>query len=290
MAMDVKFIGIDAGRTAIKLAYRNTANECIRRQLSGETLAVDWSVSEKVLNSIKSWCGKAGCHLQENSIVVLGAAGAAEYERNVTLSATKLILMGDVTLTARSCGIEESGIALLYGTGGSLTAFSPAGKTIYGSYGPVVGDLWGGVTLGRYAIRFLLEAWNSGTQSDYIQVLAETMGIQNRREYVQWLRKTSNPHADLSRLGEITVRHAEDGDAHAQQLCMLTLDAIGQLLKKAVHEMKLSVPVNVVMQGSIIENASWLREQLKITVPDCAWYRPEKPLDVYALELAESLE
>ncbi len=304
MTRRVKYVGIDAGRTSVKMAFRDDAGHICRTRIPADLCAVNWAENASVMRALELWCEEATCCLAEGVTVVLGAAGAAEYERiwqeNAAPSGTgpltgRIELLGDVSLAAISCNIEETGIVIVYGTGGALMVCDNGSRHICSSYGPIVGDLWGGVALGRAAVRQLLDCWDRKTTlSEYESILSTSLGIRNRKEYLDWVHTAANPYGDLAKLGQKTVECAAGEQNSARQICVRTLKSIVSVVREVNQRYVLPSPLPIVLQGSVLEKSVWMRRQLyRLLERDgirCEFLLPQKPLEVYALERAESLE
>ena len=304
MTARVKYLGIDSGRTAIKLAFRDETGHIQRKHLPAHRFTVNWFDNINVVRTLERWCEEANCYLTEGSRVVLGAAGAAEYERiwyeKVTLSGagpqtTRIELLGDISLAALACHIEETGIVIVYGTGGALMACEHGNRHIFNSYGPVVGDLWGGLALGRQAVRHLLDRWDrTESSSEFESILATALGIGDRKEYLDWVHTAEYPYGDLAKLGQKTVEYAVEGHRSARELCERTLESIVSVIGEVKQYFTLPAPIPTVLQGSLLEKSPWMRSRLcqllEQKETQCQFLLPQEPLEVYALKRAESLE
>ncbi|MCF7804923.1 MAG: hypothetical protein K9N46_03750 [Candidatus Marinimicrobia bacterium] len=289
-----KLIGIDAGRTWVKLAWLDETGEISRRKIPAEENSLHWEKEEFVFDRLTSWAAQAGLDISDFLHVVIGAAGALEYECIFTRQNTRIQLYGDVSLAARSCGIGDAGLMVICGTGGALVRYGSEDSQVYHSYGPVIGDLWGGAMLGREALRHLVDQIDrSSVLSGYARAITEFLGAETRSGIVHWANSAKNVTRRLGHLGKITIRYAEKGDEGAAKIGMKMTDSMAKAVKGVLTEISRDAPVKIGVQGSIIEKSGWVRqrfgdrlreEQLTVDL-----ILPRDPLDLVALRLAERL-
>ena len=285
------YCGIDVGRTSIKLACQDSRQRQRHLTLPAPPQEIPWHDSLAVIRQIRQWLETGGIQPETAAVVILGAAGAAEYERTWTENRWRVTLLGDITLAARSCGVEHDGLLIIYGTGGVLVEFRESSRTILESYGPVIGDRWGGVALGRKAMRFLVHHLSLQDElTAYGQTLADALGLRSRKDFLDWLHRTPDPYRSLAGLGHQTVRFAEQGDEMAASFCRETLAGIARSVRAAVTAQRIAPPVRLGIQGSILEHSEWMRRELERALANTgvaySLRVPEKPLEDYALRMA----
>lgn len=285
------YCGIDVGRTSIKLACQDSRQQQRRVTLPAPPQEIPWHDAVGVTRRISQWLETGGMHPEKETVVVIGAAGAAEYERTWSRDHWHITLVGDITLAAISCGVEQSGLLTICGTGGVLVVFRDASRQILESFGPVIGDRWGGVALGRKALRFVVNTLSFQNElTDYAQALADELGVRSRKEYLDWLRRTPNPYPSLAGLGQQTVAFAEEGDEVAGSFCRETVVELARSVREAGIVYALTPPVPLGIQGSILEKSEWMRRELEQALMKAGvaytLRLPEKPLEDYALEMS----
>jgi len=289
-----EFLGIDVGRSGVKIASYADDGKIVRTRIPQFAESVDWKRNDAVIEMIQKWCAEQNYQLDQWAKIVLGATGAAEFERIFTYDGLKVQLLGDISVAALACGIGEKGVLLLCGTGAALVLFDGNAKTITKAYGPVVGDLWGGLALGRLAIQHLLDSWALGyTRSDYEEELAKALHITNRKEYVDWLQTSQNHFGELGRLGKVTTDFAEDGHGKAQEIAGIMIKKIANSIVQTTHGKAFPKPLPLGIQGSIIEKSSWIQEALLTELSkqgvEVTMLEAADPLDVTALKRSKQL-
>ncbi len=294
MEIALKSLGIDVGRSGVKLAHRAPGAELRRTRIPKFMEYIDWEDDTAIVERIRGWVEHEQLDLAGDARVVIGATGAVEFERTFSAAGLQVQLLGDVTVAALSCGIREDGLLMICGTGAALVRFSRGGKRIMKAYGPMVGDRWGGLSLGRAAIRYVLDQWALKREAGPLEAaLAEHLKISNRREYVHWLQTTENHYGELGELGGITVTMAGEGNEPARALCRQMIDEMTAGVREALSLGEQQTPVSLGLQGGMIEGSAWLRSELTAYLSHrnmkVEIRVPSDPLDVMALREAEAM-
>lgn len=292
MSDRIPALGIDIGRSGVKLACRTPKKQLHRTRIPKFVDYIDWGNDAEVVAGIRQWTKEENLALEDSARVVLDATGAVEFERVFTHDGLTVHLVGDVTMAALSCGIRRDGLLMICGTGAALVFFSGEAKRIMKAYGPVVGDQWGGLALGRMAVRYLLDHWvREEEPGPFESSLAGHLEITNRREYVHWLQTSENHYGELGELGGITVSMAGDGNLRARSLCEKMIGTMARAVDEALSLGRLDSPVALGLQGGMIEGSDYLRDALIKEVRKSEYEieirRPAAPLDVIALREAE---
>jgi len=290
--MQITYLGIDAGRSGVKIAYFDKQGEIQRKQIPKFMDYIDWKSDQAVQKALEKWMQHFHLTIDAGAVVI-GATGAAEFERLISQEPLIVELLGDITVAALSCGVELEGMLMIAGTGAALVVFKGNQKTIISAYGPIVGDPWGGLALGRLAVRHLLDQWAFGGEiSPYEKSLAEALHISNRLEYVDWLQNSQNHYRELGQLGKITLNFAETGHAAAERIASEMIRAIVSVIHRTAQQFQLTAPL-IGFQGSMIEESGWLRDRIRDQLVDTGiqptFRLPQEPLDVTALHQAKSL-
>ena len=290
----VNALGVDVGQSGVKLACRMNKGIVQRKYLPREAASVDWADDTIVVERIRKWIETAGLELGERVDVVIGATGAVAFERSVSIQNLHIRLYGDVTIAARACGIQRDALLLMCGTGGALINLSDEDYIPLFTYGPVVGDRWGGLALGRLACRYLLDQWiDERDTGEFATALAELLRISDRREFLQWQRSAEQPYAELGKLGHVTLSFAERNHTEAIALVHAMLDEMSEAIQWTIAKSALKSPVPVGMQGRMVEDSFWLRHELTKRLKDrnvgIEVSTPSEPLDVVALQEAEQV-
>lgn len=291
----IHFVGIDVGRSGVKLAWKSSGGDIQQVRIPKFTDYIDWKADEMVAEYAQSWCEQAGVTLAKDAIIVIGATGAVEFERRFLDGERQFELLGDVSVAALSCGITTNGMLMICGTGAALVVFEPEGKHILKAFGPVVGDPWGGLALGRLAVTHLVDAWELGQQvTEYERALSDALQIRSRQEYVDWVQNSTNHYGELGKLGKVTLDFAEQGHTGAIEIAQIMVTAMADAVVEANTAFPLDQPLAIGIQGSMLEKSGWLRTSLEQHIAhhdiNPQFTTPRKSLDMVALERAESLE
>lgn len=289
------YLGIDLGRSKVALSYTAGPNKSSQITIPRKYDDPGWGDDASVWNFIQQLSTQAHLSLDPNAKIVIGAAGAFEFEHVFSHSSQRIQVLGDLALAGRACGITDSGILLTYGTGGGLAIFSQGDITIHKSYGPVVGDLWGGVYLGRESLRWLLDYWTLGkTLTAFEMAVAQEFGIHNRQEYVKQLAQSNNFYSLLPRLGKICVEFGKRANKPAQAILLKSTFNIVQAIQESLSEKKFVEPIALGVQGGIIENSTYLQELLNQLLTKADIHvritHPTQSLDQVALSFAKRLK
>gem|GEM_PF-2442495 len=291
----IHIIGIDVGRSGVKLAWVSGSGQIKRVRIPKFTDYIDWKTDQTVAEYVQSWCRQAGVTPAAGAAIVIGATGAVEFERQFQHGRKNFELLGDVSVAALSCGILSDGMLLICGTGAALVVFEPGGKHILKAFGPVVGDPWGGLALGRLAVTHLVDAWELGSElTAYENALSAALNIHSRQEYVDWVQNSKNHYGELGKLGKVTLDFAEQEHPGATEIADIMVQAMADAVSEANDTFQFEQPLAIGIQGSMLEKSGWLRNSLEEKIAEggtqSQFSMPEKSLDLVALDRAESLK
>lgn len=262
MKNSVVYLGADVGRTSVKLIAQTEKSGIMERTLPSRE--VQWGSESDILNLIHEWESALGALLSSAARVGISGAGALSFERTFTKQSRIIHLVSDLTASALSCDIKNTGLVLIAGTGGSSLLLKRGEKEVRKSYGPIIGDLWGGLYLGRLAGRHLLDTWSAdGRLSRFERALAEHLKVSNRGEFLALLQNEPQIFTKLASLGKITVDFTEKGHLKAEAILESMLDNILNEVQFAIDIIRPAGDLPIGLQGSILTESDWIQDELK---------------------------
>jgi N-acetylglucosamine kinase-like BadF-type ATPase len=292
MENTVTHLGADVGRTSAKLMAQTSENRTLKKSIPSRE--VNWGSESDILNAVREWEAELHTPLSETARIGISGTGALAFERQFTHQSRVIHLVSDLTASALSCHIRNTGLVLIAGTGGSSLILKRGEKEVRKSYGPVIGDLWGGLYLGRMAGRHLLDTWTAGERlSSYERALADHLKVQNRSEFLLLLQNDPDVFKKLASLGRITIEFTEKGHLKAEAILKSMLDHIFSEVQYAYDDIKPAGDLPVGLQGSILIESGWIQDALQTRLKRAdipADIRlAERPLELVMLQTAMNM-
>ena len=287
MKKTVTHLGADVGRTSVKLIARTADSGRLKWSLPSRE--VNWGSESDILNAVREWESELGTSLSSNAKIGISGTGALAFERKFTHQSRVIQLVSDLTTSALSCDIRNTGLVLIAGTGGSSLILKRGEKEVRKSYGPVIGDLWGGLYLGRLAGRHLLDIWSAGERlSSYERALAEHLNVSHRSEFLLLLQNDPGIFKKLASLGRITIEFTEKGHLKAEEILNSMLNNVMNEIQSAYDLIQPAGELPIGLQGSILIESDWIQGELtrrlhRADIP-AAMRLAKRPLELVMLQ------
>ena len=294
------FIGIDAGGTSTRLAYRYGLNEkTLFEEYAG--INVERDGISTAITSLTQMIREA-C-LADRKIGELflcaGMAGAGRLadrkeinkhlSANLSIPETAISIHSDAEIAYRAAHSTSSGILIIVGTGSIVLAKDTKGREIrVGGWGYLLGDEAGGYALGRAGLAAAADSFDHGPQTRITALIEANQGIVDGDGLITY---TYNKNTRLQKIAPLVLQAAEEGDSVALQIIETQMAALTARLSWLLTR-HTQVNPNVVIFGGISKNDFYtrlLKEQIEAAYKDVTFSSmSQSPLEA-ALTLAEEL-
>jgi N-acetylglucosamine kinase-like BadF-type ATPase len=269
------FLAIDAGGTKTDYLLADETNELARvRTGTIKRMRTDADTAasnlDKALNELTAI---AGVSMQSIRYTCIGTAGetvplVTEWLREAFAARVggKLILLGDVEIALDAAFFGKPGVLAIAGTGSNVAGRDEAGKLHgAGGYGPALADQGSGHRIGHEALRALFRAIDNEQTTTLLPAVLDTWKLTSIADIVAVANEIPAP--DFSRLTEIVLRCAEQGDAVAAEVLKQQGEELAEVVSLVMRKVKRNksdpawVPT-VAFTGSIMEKVLPVRQAL----------------------------
>lgn len=253
------FVGVDGGgsHTAAVLGRRGGA--VLARGEAGPSnpsaLGFDAAVNA-IEAAVRAAVGESAV-----DAVALGVAGAGrpadrarlEELLRVRLGIERLQVVQDVALLLPAAGLA-SGVAIVAGTGSSVFAVAPDGRTATaGGWGYLLGDEGSAYAVGREALRAV------GRQTDgfpeptaLTPALVAHLSLAQPRDLITAVYQSNSPRATVAGLAPLVVEVARRGDPAARATLADAGRELGETAVAAGRRLRLTAGAPVVIVGGML--------------------------------------
>jgi N-acetylglucosamine kinase-like BadF-type ATPase len=177
----------------------------------------------------------------------------------------KFLLLGDVEIALDAAFHGASGVLVMAGTGSNVAGRASSGElTTAGGWGPALADQGSGYRIGQEALRTLFLAHDEGRSSLLLPAVLKFWQLDTLDSLVACAN--TFPAPDFSRLTELVLRSAEQGDEVAMSVLRQQGEELGHLVRLVIRRLKFMNQSNWVptlaFTGSIIEKVLPVRTAL----------------------------
>jgi glucosamine kinase len=181
-----------------------------------------------------------------------------------------ILILGDVEIALDAAFPGQPGVLVLAGTGSNVAGRDASGAvTTAGGWGPALAEQGSGYKVGHEALRAIFLATDEGRTTQLLPAVLDFWQIESLGQLVEYANQ--NPAPDFSRLTELVVACADNGDAIASAVLKQEGEALGYLvrlvlrrLQKTSQEPSWTPPL--AFAGSVMERVGQVREALIASV------------------------
>jgi glucosamine kinase len=152
------------------------------------------------------------------------------------------------------------------GTGSNVAGRMPDGTLVTaGGWGPELADQGSGHKIGREGLRAALLARDEQLPSTLLDAVIEFWKLTSLEHLIEYAN--SRPAPDFSRLTEVVLRCANQGDAVAAEVLRREGEDLGWLVRIVLHRIHAASPADaplpsLAFTGSIMEKVQPVRDAL----------------------------
>jgi glucosamine kinase len=271
------FLAVDAGGTKTDVVLADETRELARVRTGTikrlRTDAVTATVNlEAALHELTA---QTGISMQSITRTCVGTAGESVplvrdwLRESITARVSgELILLGDVEIALDAAFFGRPGVLAMAGTGSNVAGRACDGTlTTAGGWGPALGDQGSGHRIGSEALRAMFLAKDEGRETSLLAGVLEFWQLDSLDLLVEYANQ--QPAPDFSRLTELVLQCAEQGDAVAAEVLQREGEALGYLvrlvtrrLQKTDTSLDSSKLPAIAFTGSILERVLPVRAAL----------------------------
>lgn len=273
------FLALDAGGTKTDYVLTDETRELARvRTGTIKRMRTDAETAARNLDSaLRQLTALSGVSMHSITRTCVGTAGesvplVADWLRSAMMSRVsgELLLLGDVEIALDAAFPGEAGVLVLAGTGSNVAGRTSAGALISaGGWGPALADQGSGQKIGLECLRAAFLAKDEGRFTRLLQDVMDFWQLTTLDLLIE--QANSIPPPDFSRLTELVLRAAEQGDEVAAKVLHGEGEALAYLARLVIRRLQHMannrewVPP-IAFAGSIMERVSPVREALTAAV------------------------
>ncbi len=189
--------------------------------------------------------------------------------------AGRFLLVGDVEIALDAAFHGGPGILVLAGTGSNVAGRSHDGTLLQaGGWGPALADQGSGHRIGLEALRAAYLAKDEGRATTLFEAITCFWGLGSQELLIEYAN--SQPSPDFSKLTELVLRCANDGDKVAMAVLRKEGEDLGYLVRLMYRRLRAApqgadatrqqLPIHLAFAGSIMENVVPVRRALLTAV------------------------
>ena len=181
-----------------------------------------------------------------------------------------LILLGDVEIALDAAFQGGIGVLAMAGTGSNVAGRMPDGSLVTaGGWGPELADQGSGYRIGRQGLRAALLARDEQLPTILLDAVLDFWQLASLDRLVEYAN--SRPAPDFSRLTEVILRCANEGDVVAAEVLRREGEDLAWLVRVVLHRIHAASPVDaelpsLAFTGSIMEKVQPVRDALIASV------------------------
>jgi glucosamine kinase len=177
-----------------------------------------------------------------------------------------LILLGDVEIALDAAFQGRIGVLAMAGTGSNVAGRMPDGTLVTaGGWGPELADQGSGHKIGREGLRAALLARDEQLPTILLDAVLDFWQLASLDLLVEYAN--SRPSPDFSRLTEVILRCANQGDVVAAEVLRREGEDLAWLVRVVLHRIHAASPADAALPslaftGSIMEKVQPVRDAL----------------------------
>jgi N-acetylglucosamine kinase-like BadF-type ATPase len=271
------FLAVDAGGTKTDIVLADETRELARvRTGTIKRLRTDAATATANLESaLRELTAETGISMQSITRTCVGTAGETVplvrdwLRESITARVSgELILLGDVEIALDAAFFGRPGVLAMAGTGSNVAGRACDGTlTTAGGWGPALGDQGSGHRIGSEALRAMFLAKDDGRETSLFDAVLMFWQLKSLDLLVEYANQ--QPAPDFSRLTEVVLRCAEQGDAVAAEVLQREGEALAHQVRLVVRRVQRTgqflesskLPA-IAFTGSILEHVLPVRAAL----------------------------
>jgi N-acetylglucosamine kinase-like BadF-type ATPase len=268
------FLAVDNGGTKTDYLLADETRELARvRSATIKRMRTDASTAAANLDgALAELTAKTGVSMQSIARTCIGTAGETVplvtnwlREAFAARVSGELILLGDVEIALDAAFHGGPGILVLAGTGSNIAGRLSNGRiTGVGGWGPALADQGSGHHIGHQALRAIFLAKDEGRNTRLLNEVLRFWELSDSDDLVAYANKSPAP--DFSRLTELVLRCATEGDEIAGSVLRQEGEELAYLVRLLIRRMGAvdadAAPTRIAFAGSIMEKVLPVRDAL----------------------------
>ena len=275
------FLALDIGGTKTDYLLADETRELARvRTGTIKRMRTDASTAAANLDqALADLTARTGISMQAITHTCIGTAGetvplVTNWLREAFASRVSgnLTLLGDVEIALDAAFQGNVGVLAMAGTGSNVAGRMPDGTLVTaGGWGPELADQGSGHKIGREGIRAAFLAKDEGRPTILLNAILDFWQLASLDLLVE--HANSRPAPDFSRLTEVILHCANQGDAVAAEVLRREGEDLAWLVRLVIRRLQsapstsnTSALPNLAFTGSIIEKVQPVRDALIASV------------------------
>ena len=271
------FLALDVGGTKTDYLLADDTHELARvRTGTIKRMRTDAQTAAANLDqALADLTHRTGISMQSITTTCVGTAGesvplVADWLRESisTRVSGHLILLGDVEIALDAAFRGAAGVLAMAGTGSNVAGRMPDGTlTTAGGWGPALADQGSGHRIGLEGLRQAFLAKDEGSSTLLLDAVLKFWQLSSIDLLIEYAN--SQPPPDFSRLTELILQCAQEGDPIAASVLRHEGESLAHLVRLVLRRMQAdprSQLPSVAFTGSILEKVHPVRDALIASV------------------------
>jgi glucosamine kinase len=269
------FLALDAGGTKTDYLLADETRELARvRTGTIKRMRVDAAIASQNLESaLAQLSAQTGVSMASIKRTCIGTAGVSVPLVRDWLQSSfrasvggELLILGDVEIALEAAFPGRAGVLALAGTGSNVSGRTNGGPLITaGGWGPALSDQGSGHRIGLESLRAIFLAKDEEKQTLLLPAVMDFWQLSSLDLLVEYAN--SRPSPDFSKLTEVVVRCAEQGDETALAVLRQQGEELAYLVRLIIRRLRLASNEHawtppIAFTGSILENVGQVRDAL----------------------------
>jgi N-acetylglucosamine kinase-like BadF-type ATPase len=267
------FLALDIGGTKTDYLLADETSELARvRTGTIKRMRTDASTAAATLDhALADLTARTGIAMDAIACTCIGTAGetvplVTEWLREAFVARVSgdLLLLGDVEIALDAAFHGSVGVLAMAGTGSNVAGRMPDGTLVTaGGWGPELADQGSGHKIGREGIRAALLARDEQRHTLLLEAVIDFWQLASLDLLIEYAN--SRPAPDFSRLTEVVLRCANQGDAVAAEVLRREGEDLAHLVRvilRRIHAASPAAPPSIAFTGSIMEKVQPVRDAL----------------------------
>lgn len=275
------FLAVDAGGTKTDFVLADETR-ILARHRTGTIKRLRTDADTALLNfeaALAALQQTSGISIQNVSRTCVGTAGETvplvadwlreTFQRHV---GGRLLLLGDVEIALDAAFRGGPGVLVLAGTGSNVAGRTPSGhRMTCGGWGPMLSDQGSGHAIGVRALRSIFLAIDQERSTAMLDEVLAFWSLPSIASLIEYANRTPPP--DVSRLAQLVVSCAEQGDDVAREVLQREGEELAYLVQLLIQRLQrvegdtTFVPP-IAFAGSIMERVAPVRDALLTSLHD----------------------
>lgn len=269
------FVAVDAGGTKTDFVLADETRT-LGRARTGTIKRLRADADTAITNlelGLGELVSKSGVPLSSVARTCIGTAGesvplVADWLRQsfATRIGGELLLLGDVEIALDAAFRGGPGVLALAGTGSNVAGRTPEGiLSTCGGWGPQLADQGSGHAIGAQAIRAIFLSIDEDRTTMLQQAVMEFWNLPSLSMLIEYANSTPTP--DVSRLAQLVLQCARQGDAVAQDVLRSEGENLAYLVRLLIRRLRLlhggdDFSPALAFAGSIMDRVQPVRDAL----------------------------